>query len=246
MKYKFLSKVVITLAAPERYVSTRGEIMKIPIIIILVFLAVFSTSDCQSASVYSFEGVVSSLYFDGAGIIADEEFQVGDTVNARFYVDFQRDGYFLLNNDKIEVPENPQMTNNPYWYFYAKLLDGTLLPGKNGRFNNNLTEIAEYHTGYYNSGPMGNRGALQGGSGNSYLTVWKKSNTDAKVQNWVIGESLKGTIVGFGDQDWSIMWADMRLVEIQPIPLPSTFILLLPGFVSILGLRKKYRCQRNE
>jgi hypothetical protein len=55
--------------------------MKTPILLILVSLAVFSTSDSEGASVYSFEGVVSSLYFDGAGIIADEAFHVGDPVN---------------------------------------------------------------------------------------------------------------------------------------------------------------------
>jgi len=213
--------------------------MKGTVLIILLFFAIFSTNDCKGASFYSFEGVVSSLFFDGAGIIADNGFQVGDSVSARFYVDFQRDGYFLLNNGEIETPENPQMTNNPFWYFYDTLLDGTLLPENNGGFNNGLTEIAEYHIGYYNSGPMGNRGAMQGGSGDSYLTVWKESYTDAQVQNWAIGEDLRGTIVGYGDENYSIMWADMKLVAIQPVPLPGAFFLLLPGCVFILGLKRR-------
>lgn len=212
--------------------------------LLLILLVVFTASYSEGASIYSFEGTISSLYYDGAGIIADTAFKVGDPVNAKFYVDFQKNGYFLLNNGEIYIPENPPMTNNPYWYFHSTLMSGTLLPEINGGSNNGPTDIAEYHIGHYNSGPMGNRGALQGGTGDSNLTVWEEGYNDTRVQNWVIGENLKGTIVGWSDQDWSIMLADLRLVDIQPdsepVPEPSTFILLIIGLVSILCLRRKF------
>lgn len=202
--------------------DTKGEVMKTLIMFFLILLAIFSPCECKGAAVYSFEGVVSSLYDDGAGIIADEGFRVGDPVSARFYVDFQREGYYLLNNGEILVPENPQMTNNPFWWFFATLLDGTLLPEKNGGSNNRPTDIAEYREGYLNSNPMGNTGALTGGSGDSHLTVKKAGYTDVQVQNWVVGENLKGILVGYGDQQVSVMWAEMRLVGIQSVPsVPS-------------------------
>jgi hypothetical protein len=167
---------------------------------------------------YSFEGVISNLYYDGAGIIANKGYKIGDSVFAKFNVDFASDGYYILNNGEKLIPENTQTTNNPYWYFYAELIDGTLMPVMNGGFFNGPTDIKEYHIGYLNSGPVDNTGALQGGTGNSYFTILKESYTDASVQGWVIGEHLKGIIVAWSDKDWSIMWADMILTDIQIIP----------------------------
>jgi len=92
------------------------------------------------------------------------------------------------------------------------------MPVMNGGFFNGPTDIKEYHIGYLNSGPVDNTGALQGGTGNSYFTILKESYTDASVQGWVIGEHLKGIIVAWSDKDWSIMWADMILTDIQIIP----------------------------
>jgi hypothetical protein len=172
----------------------------------------------NSYRIYSFEGVISNFGYDGAGIIANEGYKIGDRVFAKFNVDFVSDGYYILNNGEKLIPENPQMTNNPYWWFYADLIDGTLMPVMNGGFNNDPTNIKEYHIGYLNSGPSGNTGALQGGTGNSYFAIRKYSYTDASVQNWVIGDHLNGIIVSWSDKDWSIMGADMILTDIQIIP----------------------------
>ena len=56
------------------------------------------TEYCNASLIYSFQGVVSNLFYDGAGIISDQGYEVGDQVFANFYVDFQQDGYYLLNN----------------------------------------------------------------------------------------------------------------------------------------------------
>jgi hypothetical protein len=168
--------------------------------------------------IYSFEGVISNLYYDGAGIIANEGYKIGDSVFAKFNVDFENNGYYILNNGEMIIPENPQLTNDPHWYFYNVLIDGTLMPVMNGGFNNGPTNIKGYYCGYDASGPMGNRGILEGGTGNSNFAILKESLMDASVQNWVIGEHLKGIIVSWSDTDWSIFWADMVLTDIQTIP----------------------------
>ena len=189
---------------------------------------------CDAAWLYSFEGGVSNLFYDGAGILAQERYKIGDRVYAKFYVDFERDGYFILNNGETVIPEDPPLTNDPFWYFYSTLIDGTLLPEINGGMNNGPEDIKEYHIGYYNSGPGPNRGVLRGGHGDSYFSVNKISDLDARVQNWIVGEKLKGIIVAFSDEDWSIMWADMTLTEIRWSPSPNRSIMVLPGILQLL------------
>lgn len=100
--------------------------MKISIVLSLVFSVIFGSSYCDAAWIYTFEGKVSNLFKDTAGIIANEGYEIGDQVYAQFHVDFERDGYYILNNGETLFPENPSMTNNPYWYFYslALLLSG--------------------------------------------------------------------------------------------------------------------------
>ena len=201
--------------------DAKGKIMKKHILFILILFSFSCISECNGAAVYSFEGVISSLHYDGAGIIADAGFQVGDPVSARFYVDFQRKANVLLNNGEIEVWEDTtELGNNPHWYFYATLLDGTLLPVKNGGAYNLPTDIALHHVGWLSGSPVGNSGVLFGGSGNSNLVISKNSYTDVRVQNWVIGEHLSGTMYSVSsDLSASIMWADMELVDIQPVPV---------------------------
>ena len=107
------------------------------------------------------------------------------------------------------------MTNNTFWYFYSSLLEGTRLPEVNGGMHNDPEDINEYHIGYNNSGPTGNRGVLRGGISDSSISIIKESDLDADVQNWVVGEKLKGVIVGYSDTDSSIIWADLELKEIK-------------------------------
>jgi hypothetical protein len=168
--------------------------------------------------IYSFEGVISTLYYDGAGIIANGGYKIGDSVFAKFNVDFASDGYYILNNGETLIPENPQLTNDPHWYFYNALIEGTLMPVMNGGFFNGPTDVKEYYCGYADSGPIGNSGVLEGGTGNSSFTILKESLMDASVQNWVIGEHFKGIIVSSNDKDDSVMWADMILIDIQTVP----------------------------
>lgn len=205
--------------------------------LLLMFIANFYPNYCEAESTYYFEGVVSNLFYDGAGILSQEGIKIGDYVYASFRVNFDEDGYYILNNGEKVVPKDPSMTNNPYWYFFSTLLTGTLLPVVNGGFNNDPEDISEYHIGYYNSGPIGNRGALQGGTGNSYFTIMKEGYTDTRVENWAIGENLKGIIVSYNNEDCSVMWADMTLTKIgqypsiprkvQPIPTGILNLLLL-------------------
>lgn len=198
---------------------------------ILSLAAFLQASVCfGQGSLYSFSGNVSSLFYDGGGILAAQNVTVGDPVSASYIVDFGAPGFYRLNDGTVDVPADPPLGNVHTTYFYCRLASGTLLPEANGGLNNRPQDVAEYFTGWNQSSPMGNEGLLWGGTGDSYFTVRKSSFTsESQVQEWQVGTEVRGVIVAYSDQDWSIAWADMRLDSITPVPEPSILALLCMG-----------------
>jgi len=198
----------------------------------ILFLSVFlQASVCfGQGSLYSFSGNVSSLFYDGGGILAAQNVTVGNPVSASYIVDFAAPGFYRLNDGTVDVPADPPLGNVHTTYFYCRLASGTLLPEANGGLNNRPQDVGEYFTGWNQSSPTGNEGLLWGGTGDSYFTVRKSSFTsESQVQEWQVGTEVRGVIVAYSDQDWSIAWADMRLDSITPVPEPSIFALLCMG-----------------
>ncbi|GFO57594.1 hypothetical protein GMSM_46010 [Geomonas sp. Red276] len=170
-----------------------------------------------SKKIYSFNGSISTIYDDSAGIIAKAGYMVGDPIFAQFGVNFQGSGYYVLNNGNTEIAKEPAMTNDVHSYFYANLTSGTMLSVMNGGLNNGANDIKEYHIGYNESGPAGNTSVLIGGTGNSSFTVLKESQLLTDVQSWSVGDHLKGIIYACSDKSSSVMWADLTLTEIKDI-----------------------------
>ena len=210
---------------------------------------------CQG-SLYSFSGSVSSLYYDGGGILAAQNVAVGDPVEVTFHVDFGTPGYYLLNDGTVVVPADAPLGNVHTAYFYSRLISGTLLPEVSGGFNNGPQDISEYFTGWNRSDPTGNEGLLQGGSGDSSFSVRRSDPQyidgvpfmvpDVQVQDWQVGTEVRGVIVAWTDQDWSIAWADMRLDSITPIPEPTSLSLLFLGGLTYIGLFRRRRVKTQE
>jgi hypothetical protein len=215
---------------------------------ILTSLFVGMTVQAAPLLRYTFSGEVSSLTYDGGNVISHQGVLLGDPVSAVIDIDFGADGYFLLNDGSIEIAEDPPITNSPHWYFFTALVDATLLPELNGGLNNRLTDVQEYHVGWFNSYPGGNTGILFGGTGDSYVTIQKSSGTDAaRVENWIIGESLQGTFVAYSDVDWSFLHADMTLDSVVVIPEPSPIsALLLSASLFVLMLPLKSMIVRSK
>ena len=172
----------------------------------------------QSYKIYSFEGAISNLYDDWGGVITTRGYKVGDYIFAKYFVDFSEKGFYILNNGEVIIPEDPQFTNDPHWYFFNTLIDGTVFPELNGGLYNGPGDIGEYHVAYNSSGPAGNSSLLQGGSGNSNISIFKESWIDTSIENWVIGEPLKGIVMVCSDTGCSVMWADMIVTNIQVGP----------------------------
>lgn len=105
-----------------------------PIILLPLLMACGNSSGDSTAEstqifrTYTFEGNTTEIVTDGGGIIASGGYSVGDNVSAKFALDFTAQAKITMNSGEIVIPENPQMTNNPHWYFYAKYINGTLIP----------------------------------------------------------------------------------------------------------------------
>lgn len=191
-------------------------------------------------SLYTFSGTVSSLFYDGGGILAAHNVAIGDTVSASYFVDFGAPGFYLLNDGSVDVPTDPELGNVHTTYFYCRWASGTLFPEVNGGFNNRPRDIAEYFTGWNQSSPSGNEGFLHGGTGDSNFSVRKSSfGSGSQVQEWQVGTEVRGVIVAWSDQDWSIAWADMRLDSITAVPEPSVMSLFSIGGAALLLLDRR-------
>lgn len=190
-------------------------------------------------SLYTFSGTVSSLFYDGGGTLAAHNVAIGDPVSASYVVDFGARGFYLLNDGSVDVPSDPPLGNLHTTYFYCRWASGTLLPEINAGSNNRPQDIAEYFTGWNQSSPLGNEGLLQGGTGDSNFSVRRSSfNSDSQVQEWQVGTEVRGVIVAWSDQDWSIAWADMRLDSITAVPEPSVIPLFSIGAALVLWGRR--------
>lgn len=209
-------------------------------------------------SLYTFSGTVSSLFYDGGGILAARNVAIGDPVSASYVVDFGAPGFYLLNDGSVDVPSDPPLGNVHTTYFYCRWVSGTLLPEANGGFNNRPQDVAEYFSGWNSGVPAGSEGLLQGGSGDSSFSVRRSTPRyidgmpywvpDWAVQDWQVGTEVRGVMVAWSDQDWSIAWADMRLDSITAVPEPSVIALFSIGGAALFlwGRRKEYQNHWSE
>ena len=60
---------------------------------------------------------MSSLFYDGGGILAAHNVAVGDPVSVSYIVDFGRPGFYLLNDGTVDVPADPPFGQCAYDVF---------------------------------------------------------------------------------------------------------------------------------
>lgn len=201
-------------------------------------LCAFTAMSFGQGSIYSFSGTISRLDFDGAGILGSENVQPGDSVSVSYYVDFNRSGYYLLNNGTMEVLEDAPLGNVHSTYFYSELISGTLFEEVNGGWHNRPEDINRYFAGWNRFDPTGHSALLQGGTADSFFTVrYENFATPLYVQDWSVGTELQGVIGAWSDQDWSFASADMRLDSITPVPEPRMALMAATTAAILLGIR---------
>jgi len=229
-------------------------IMRVLTLTALTLLSIHA-SFAQSAR-YSFSGQISSLAYDGAGIILARDIRLGDPITVSFDLDFGRPGEIAYVDGTVSVLAPYRWDDLSIDYFYSRMVSGFMLPELNGGMYNEPEDFSECLAGWNRSDATGGRGVLKGGSRNSYFEL-DRDQTDSggtvadwRVQDWQVGTMVSGIIVGCSELDYSLVRADLRLDSITIVPEPSFFTLtLLGGLAAVLCpssfsivLRKRTSC----
>jgi hypothetical protein len=221
------------------------------LLLTLALLVSTVTGFCQSAR-YTFTGQITNIVRDSTGSIAAKGWALGDPVWVSFDVDFGMPGRAVFNDGSVEVLPTYAWEDVRIDYFYARLVAGILLPEVNGGMYNGPEDVSEFLTGWNRSDWTSNRGVLKGGSGDSYFSLQRLNPlpsggvADWRVQDWQVGTTVQGAIVGMSELDYSMIHAYLRLDSITLIPEPGVLsLLLVGGSVSFLCSRRRDNNRRD-
>ncbi len=210
--------------------------MKKFLTLIAAFITALVLSGQAKASpmYYTFEGTVSSINTDAAGIIAGAGLSVGSNVTYKLIVDFAADGTATSNDGTLTTYTDTATID----YFFDDYVSGDALHQKDGGYNNVPWAAAEINSGYNN---------LNTASG-SYLNVnsaddpLKMFSFSSRVSDWAVGTVVYGANWAYDSTGaYSQLQTNLTLTSIAPVPEPSTMLLLGGGLMGLIAFRKRFR-----
>lgn len=185
---------------------------------------------------YTFVGQITNVDRDSTGIIAVQDWHAGNPVTVTFAVDFQQAGQSRFADGTVEYLLPYVWDDLRIDYFYCRWLGGARLPAVNGGAYHGEEDPTEYLAGWNRVDANQEQGVLQGGDRNSYVRLERFNPLPAggtpawAVQDWEVGTEVTARLVGWGEMDYSMLTASLRLDSIVAVPEPRTVVLLVLGF----------------
>ena len=200
---------------------------------------------------YTFEGLVSEITSDNAGIISDAGLIEGSPVTYTFLVDFDADGSWTdIDGNKHIISDDEA---NGLDFFYTDYISGSALKAEEGgthpydTYATSTEWAAENNIGLDDS--SFGEGYLWGNSDDDSLLIgfdWLSTGhlytSSSLVSNWVVGTEVPAINQAYAiDGSFSELYAKLTLTKISPIPEPTTMLLLGSGLIGLAGFRKRFR-----
>ena len=208
---------------------------------LVIFAITFSAISNAAPLYYTFEGTVNRIS-DPFNDALSAGITTGDYIQHTFLVDFEQDGYLVLNdgsfeyeNDDHSVYENTTFDMD---IFYVDYVSGTQVittsidttysehnKGQSIQYTDNITGVKTPGLNL-----LFGSNAVDVGTNNSL------------VSDWVIGEELlyynrwSSSVLSKSYIEGTVYLTSIS--EVSPVPLPPSILLFLSGFIAILGFKR--------
>ena len=176
-------------------------------------------------SYYTFDGTVTSIDNDEAGIVAASNFTVGSSVTYTILSDFQAEGSKTqMDETVVAMPNNIYNSALDGWdRWYIDFISGTRLFQSNGGYFNASTDIGEYNYGSEErhglGSTVGRSTHLYTGADDYKLDIWDKyswSPGGVSFISWYEGMTLYGSNTAYNnDGTYSKISFTLTLTEIS-------------------------------
>ena len=208
---------------------------------------------------YTFEGRVSAIAEDDAGIIADAGITdgiSGSELNYVIKVDFDAARTTTYTDGSVYTFDSTATTSLfDFNNFYADFTSGGLIGPKNGgaytTIGNSVTDVAEYNWGMDRTrvdDASDYFGELHVGSINHYIQIQGRADWlgGAKfTDEWIVGDRVQGIEIAYSsDGTRSGFYSSLYLTSISEtlpvvnVPEPPALLLFFLGLMVLFGLGK--------
>jgi len=211
-------------------------------IILVLFSSLICSTAIASPVYYTFEGEITTISHDNAGVISSAGLTVGSSVSYTLLIDFDAVASVSYFGGYIEYDDYADTTS---WdYFHVDYISGSALTEVDGGTYNTAgpadgtgpMSVSESNYGY-NTLTGAPSGYLSTNSQDERLVLKKYG---INVSDWVIGTTVNVDNWAYdSENNQSQLFAEVQLTSISSVPVPAAVWLFGSGLIGLVGLARR-------